>query len=99
MPKFAHSRSQPIKDKQKRQVAYCRLKKELIKRAMEFSQMCANQVLVVVYDEERERMVYYSSETDFTLMAAHLAKKKAKDPKNIHKFERFTNENYESMCS
>ena len=71
MPKHAHDRTRPIKDKQKRLVAFCRMKKDLIRRAMELSQMCDIKVLVVVQDEKKQRMSHYSSSKGFSLMQAH----------------------------
>ena len=47
------------------------MKKELLKKAMELSQMCMSNVLVVVYDEKKHKMSYYSSEDEFSLMSAH----------------------------
>ena len=44
-------------------------------------------------------MTYYKSEEDFDLTAAHLSKKIAKHPKNVHKFEKFTNQDYDAVCS
>ena len=60
--------------------------------------MCANKVLVVVYDEERNKMSMYSSSKDFSLVAAHKAKSIAQQKGNIDKFERFTDEDYEDLC-
>jgi len=43
-------------------------------------------------------MAYYSSSIDFSMMDAHQKKKTAKDAKNLHKYERFTNEDYDRLC-
>ena len=51
MPKVSVDRSKAITDSKKRQVAFCRQKKDLVKKAMELSQMCGSKVLLVVLDE------------------------------------------------
>ena len=51
MPRKLRDRVTPIPDEKKRKVAFCRMKKELLKRSMELSQMCDLQVLLVVFDE------------------------------------------------
>ena len=71
MPKLTYDRTKPINDLHKRQVVFCRQKKDLIKRSMELSQMCECKVLLVVFDPEKTQMSYFSSQKDFTLMAAH----------------------------
>ena len=40
MPRPTIDKTKPIKDRQKKQVAFCRMKKDIIKRGMELSQMC-----------------------------------------------------------
>jgi len=44
-------------------------------------------------------MTYYSSDAEFNLIEALKAKIKAKQPRNVHKFERFTNEDYSKLES
>ena len=90
-------RSKPIQDKQKKLVAFCRMKKDLVKRAMELSQMCENKVLLVIFDEEKERMTYYKSSDEFSLMAAHQAKQITKGKVQTQMFEKFTNEDYNDL--
>ena len=99
MPRKLLNRVSPIPDVQKRKVAFCRMKKDLLKRSMELSQMCDMQVLLVVYDEQKSRMTLYQSQEEFDLTRVHMCKKEAKEPENIHKFERFTNSDYKSIIS
>ena len=42
-------------------------------------------------------MTYFTSTDDFNLMAANEAKKVAKLPENVQKFERFSNEDYKNL--
>ncbi len=86
-----------IEDYRKRSIAFCKKKKDVLKRLMDLSISCNQHALLVVYDEEQKRMVYYSSSHDFDMMRALDAKKTAKDPKNISMYERFTNNDYDAM--
>jgi len=53
----------------------------------------------MMYDDKSHRMIYYTSEDDFTLESAYKAKKKAKEPEFVKQFERFTNRDYDDICS
>ena len=44
-----------------------------------------------------QRLTYFTSSTDFNLQAAHEAKMEAKQPENIHNFERFSNDDYDNF--
>jgi hypothetical protein len=52
----------------------------IIRKAMEISSMCGQKFLMMIYDENTHRMVYYTSTNDFTLEEAYKAKKIAKQP-------------------
>lgn len=54
--------------------------------------------MVVVYDVATEKMTHYSSTDQFSLMAAHKARELSKQPENINKFEKFTNQDYNDVC-
>ena len=71
MPRQTANPTELIKDRDKRVVAFCRLKKELLRRAMELSQTCANEILMVIYDDTQHKMTYFSSKKEFSLKSAH----------------------------
>jgi len=98
MPKQRSQIKGRIANAQQRKVAYCKYKKDLLRRAIELSEHCGQSVIVVVLNEESNRMAYYSSSGDFTLLKAHLAKKVAKE-KSPHLYERFTNDDYDNICN
>jgi len=66
-----------------RRVTYCRKKKDLIKRAMQLSLMCGQQIRLVIYDNKKKRMTEFQSHEDFNFKAMCDAKKIAKSPENI----------------
>jgi len=80
-------------------VTYCRKRKDLIKRAMELSMMCSSDVLVVISEPKKKKMTYYSSTPSFNLMSAHKTTLEARSPKNVHEYERFTNADYDNLCT
>jgi len=46
-----------IDNKLKRNVAFCKRKRGFLKKAIELSKMCDQHILVVIYDEEKERVI------------------------------------------
>ena len=46
-----------IEDRLQRSVAFCKRKKGLLKKAIELSQLCEQKILIVIYDEDRQRTV------------------------------------------
>jgi len=49
----------PILDKQKRQIAFCKKKKDIIQRLMDLSISCRQLVHLVIYDDKKHRMTTY----------------------------------------
>ena len=54
-----------IDDVSQRNVTYCKRKKGLIKKAMEVSLLCGQQVLLAIYDEQKSKLVLYESSNSF----------------------------------
>ena len=50
-----------ISDKNARNVTYCKRKKGLIKKAMELSKLCKQEVAVYIFDKEKEKFIVYNS--------------------------------------
>ena len=50
-----------INDRVSRNVTFCKRKKGLIKKAMEISLLCGQQVALYIYDPEKMRLVSYTS--------------------------------------
>ena len=94
MPSFKTSF---IREEQRRNIAFCKKKKDLLKRSIDMSVQCDISVMLVIYDQHKKRMTYYTSSEDFNMLNAFEAKKEAKLPKNVHKFERFTNADFDAV--
>jgi transcription factor RLM1 len=54
-----------IKDKIKRYVTFCKRKKGLIKKAMELSLLCGQQMAVYIYDPDKRKFLSYNSTLEF----------------------------------
>ena len=48
-----------------RNVTYCKRKRGLVRKAMEISVLCDQQVFLVICDKEKEKLVFYRSSNDF----------------------------------
>ena len=47
-----------------RNVTYCKRKRGLLKKAMEISILCGQQVFMICYDQTKEKLVMYRSSDD-----------------------------------
>ena len=54
-----------IKDKNTRNVTYCKRKRGLIKKAIELSKLCNQYVYLVIFDREKQRLIEYNSHSVF----------------------------------
>ena len=86
-----------IDNKMQRNVAFCKRKRGFLKKAIELSCLCDQRILIVIYDEERSRVVQFSSEDEFQIEAAYNAIKVAKLPENRSNYEKFTNVDYQRL--
>ena len=53
-----------IENNVSRNITYCKRKKGLVKKAMEISMLCAQQVYLVMYDKETKKLILYKSSGD-----------------------------------
>ena len=63
--KFEHP--QFIADHIQRNITYCKRKKCLIKKAMEMSMLCGQEVSVVLHDPIKSKLVIFRSAADFNM--------------------------------
>ena len=54
-----------IADKNSRQVTYNKRKKGLVKKAMELSILCEQEVYLMIVDKSKSKLVVYTSTQDF----------------------------------
>lgn len=83
-----------IDSKTQRNVAFCKRKRGFLKKAIELSCLCGQKILIIIYDEERGRVVQFSSEDMFQIGEAYKAIKRARQPDNPNNFEKFNNDDY-----
>lgn len=57
-----------IKNKIDRNVTFCKRKKGLIKKAMELSVMCDQDVALFIFDKEKNKFIAYNSSKEFSLL-------------------------------
>ena len=56
-----------INDKNARIVSYSKRKKNLIKKAIELSKMCGQEIFIMIFDKERQKIVEYRNHNDFDI--------------------------------
>lgn len=86
-----------IKDKVQRNVAFCKRKRGFLKKAIELSQLCGQKIFIVVYDEQRKRLVQFSSNDDFEIKSAYNALNLIRQKDYCHNYEKFTNKDYKNL--
>ena len=84
-----------IDNQVQRNITFCKRKRGLIKKAMEMSLLCGQHVLLYLYDEEKNRLVSYSSTSN--LEADKISKIISKTKSNSRQYEKFTNDDYKSL--
>jgi len=83
-----------IEDKSLANIAFCKRKRGFLKKAIEMSSMCNQKILIVIYEEDKKRMIQFSSHECFDIEDAERAYKTATRPEHIHKYERYSNKDY-----
>ena len=65
-----------IEDDIKRNKTFFKRKRHFLRKGMELSNLCSQKVLAFVYDEEKQRLIYYASDLSFNISEAGEAMKK-----------------------
>jgi len=85
-----------IEDEHSRYVTYCKRKRGIIKKAIELSRLCDQLIFLVIFDKQKQRLVEYTSSSDFNARIV----KKLVDPnlKSKINHEKFTNGDFNMFC-
>ena len=63
----------------------------------QLSQLCGQKIFIVVYDEQRKRLVQFSSNDDFEIKSAYNALNLIRQKDYCHNYEKFTNKDYKNL--
>ena len=85
----------PIENKALKNVTYCKRKRGLIKKAMELSMLCDQQISLVVFDQKKNKIVSYTSKGFSHFDAADMVK--IHTEKKNKKLESYNNLHYENF--
>ena len=55
-----------IHNKNHRNVTYSKRKKGLIKKAMELSSLCGQDIFMIIFDKEKQKLVEFRSNSQFS---------------------------------
>ena len=61
MGKRKITKFEEIENKVSKYVTYCKRKKGVIKKAMELSLLCGQDVMLTIYDKRKQKLVLYQS--------------------------------------
>ena len=61
MGKRAIDKTRKIENKNQRNVAFCKRKRGLLKKAIELSRLCDQNILMVVFDPDKQKAIIYQS--------------------------------------
>ena len=84
-----------IDNETKRGKTFFKRKRHFIRKGMELSNLCDQKILAFIYDEERNRLVYYASDLSFNLEKANeIVKECVYKKKNHSSLEIYSNDDY-----
>ena len=86
-----------IQNANSRNIAYNKRKKGLVKKAMELSKLCGINVNLVVFDEQKKRLMHYNSTDEFSINNIENLLEQYKNNDSKNKYEKLTNLDYESL--
>ena len=56
-----------IENKMQRDVTYSKRKRGIIKKAIELSRMCGQDIFMIIFDKNKQKLVEYRSGRDFNI--------------------------------
>tara|TARA_B110000285_G_C14774711_1_gene445658 strand:+ start:171 stop:545 length:375 start_codon:yes stop_codon:yes gene_type:complete len=81
-----------IKNANRQNVTYSKRKRGLIKKTIELSILCGQDIFMVIFDREKQRLVQYSSSSEFD---HNIINQLLDEQTRLQfKYDQFTNESY-----
>lgn len=94
------NKSQKIEDKTSRGVTFCKRKRGLIKKAIELSRLCDQRIFIVIYDNEKDKAIQFSSDKEFSFREAFQSVNKIrKSTSHAQNLEQFCNADYDKFAN
>ena len=59
-----------IANKRRRDHAFYKRRRGVLKKAIQLSRLCGQKILMIVYDEQKDKAIQYSSDPSFTVSQA-----------------------------
>ena len=59
-----------IANKRRRDHAFYKRRRGVLKKAIQLSRLCGQKILMIVYDEQKDKAIQYSSDASFTFNQA-----------------------------
>ena len=56
-----------ICDQKTRDICYCKRKRGLVKKAIELSMLCGQDIMVIIFDKSKQKLVEYRSNDEFSI--------------------------------
>ena len=84
-----------ISDDVRRKTTYSKRKIGLLKKAMELSQLCGVNVLLIIFDKENQRFVEYKSNHDFDANLCQVIT--CTEQRHLLTGKTYTNKDYDSL--
>jgi hypothetical protein len=81
-----------ILDKNQRNVTFCKRKRGLLKKTIEMSVLCGQDILLVMFDREKQKLYEYKSSDEFDVKVAR--RLLSPETRMQFHFEQYSNNSY-----
>ena len=55
-----------VENKNQRNVTFSKRKRGILKKAIELSSLCGQDIFLIIFDKEKQKLIEFRSKTDFT---------------------------------
>ena len=84
-----------IEDKNQRNVTFCKRRRGLLKKIIELSLLCGQDIYLVMFDKEKQKLLQYSSSEDFDSKVVHHLT--SPDTRQQFTYESYLNSHYDKF--